>query len=208
MTRQSQPSESDDAISLKDPVLAGFLAWLIPGLGHFYQGRIAKGLLFFVCILGTFSYGVVLGGNSDVGWGRVVYASLERGNVRLPYFCQIGAGLPAMPALVQAMRIRSGKAAIWGGFMAPPSFSESQSLHNRPTLNELHSKLDRYFELGTVYTMIAGLINILAIYDACAGPVLSVREEDDGEQEDPKKTEKGKDSPELSQDTPDQKQRP
>ena len=25
--------------------------------------------------------------------------------------------------------------------------------------------------MGTVYTMIAGLLNILAVYDACCGPV-------------------------------------
>ena len=31
--------------------------------------------------------------------------------------------------------------------------------------------LPHYFEMGTVYTMIAGLLNILAVYDACCGPV-------------------------------------
>ena len=31
--------------------------------------------------------------------------------------------------------------------------------------------LPHYYELGTVYTMIAGLLNILAVYDACCGPV-------------------------------------
>jgi hypothetical protein len=31
--------------------------------------------------------------------------------------------------------------------------------------------LNRRFDLGTVYTVIAGLLNILAIYDAFAGPV-------------------------------------
>ena len=37
----SQPS-----LDLKNPGLAAFLAWLIPGLGHIYQGRILKGVLF------------------------------------------------------------------------------------------------------------------------------------------------------------------
>jgi hypothetical protein len=42
-------SESDQVceIELRNPVLAGFLSWVIPGLGHVYQGRCAKGLLFF-----------------------------------------------------------------------------------------------------------------------------------------------------------------
>ena len=65
-------STSDDStveIDLKDPRLAAFLAWLVPGLGHIYQGRTGKGVLFFVCIVGTFFYGMYIGG------GRVVYAS-------------------------------------------------------------------------------------------------------------------------------------
>ena len=41
--------------------------------------------------------------------------------------------------------------------------------------------LPHYFEMGTVYTMIAGLLNILAVYDACCGPVPaeSVKKEDE-----------------------------
>ena len=49
--------ESVVEIDLKDPRLAAFLAWLVPGLGHIYQGRTGKGVLFFVCIVGTFFYG-------------------------------------------------------------------------------------------------------------------------------------------------------
>ena len=39
------------------------------GMGHVYQGRTGKGILFFVCVLGTFFYGLYLGG------GKVVYAA-------------------------------------------------------------------------------------------------------------------------------------
>lgn len=41
------------------------------------------------------------------------------------------------------------------------------------TLDELHKELGDGFELGTAYTMIAGLLNILAIYDAWGGPVFA-----------------------------------
>ena len=40
----AQPIEID----LKEPWLAALLAWLVPGLGHIYQGRTGKGILFFV----------------------------------------------------------------------------------------------------------------------------------------------------------------
>src|SRR3954447_17767056 len=86
-------------VQLKDPALAAFLAWLIPGAGHLYQGRTAKGLLFMVCILGAFFYGLILGDY------KVVYASWEGDDKRLPYLCQVGAGLPALPALVQTYRV-------------------------------------------------------------------------------------------------------
>ena len=53
---------------------------------------------------------------------------------------------------------------------------------NQPTLDVLHKKLHRYFELGTIYTLIAGLLNILAIYDAYGGPVFVEKEEEDEEE--------------------------
>lgn len=146
-----------EEIDLKEPHWAALLGWLVPGLGHLYQGRRAKGLLFMVCILGTFFYGLFL---SD---GRAVYASWTAWDQRLPYLCQIGVGVPAMPALVQNYLVRRDKRPWLGGAMAPPA--------TRQERDDWYRELHRYFELGTVYTMIAGLLNILAIYDAFAGPV-------------------------------------
>jgi hypothetical protein len=165
-------------INLKDPVLAAFLAWLIPGLGHLYQGRIAKAILYFVCIFGLFGYGVYLGGNSDLGYGRAVYLSFRSGEEwRLPYICQLGVGLPSLPACIQAMRMNNGKAVLLNGFMAPPrseNVLENDPNINQPTLNTLQRKLNRSFELASFFTMVAGLLNVLAIYDACSGPVVPI----------------------------------
>jgi hypothetical protein len=154
----------DDAppLPLKEPLLSAFLAWLIPGAGHFYQGRTAKGLLFMTCILGTFFYGLFLGG------GRVVYASWRPEDMRLAYLCQIGVGLPALPALVQTYRVSHGKPPLFD-IMAPPSLEGAD--RGTDELARWHKELHRYFELGTAYTMIAGLLNILAVYDAWGGPL-------------------------------------
>jgi hypothetical protein len=199
VTNKPFETDSETTIELKDRGLAALLAWMVPGLGHLYQGRTAKGVLYFVCIFGTFSYGVYLGGNAELGWGRVVYASWRPGDRRLPYLCQVAVGLPAMPALVQATLVRRGKEPLWRGFMAPPSldpgnfdrFGEIEmggngGLHRagQPTIHVLHKVLHRYFELGTVYTMIAGLLNILVIYDAWGGPVFA-EDEDEGKGEEP-----------------------
>ncbi len=39
-------------------------------------------------------------------------------------------------------------------------------------------ELGDYFEIGTVFTVIAGLLNILAIYDAYGGPLIIVTPEE------------------------------
>lgn len=155
----SVASETDpvETIDLRDPAFAALLAWLVPGLGHLYQRRTAKGVLFMVCILSTFFFGLFCSN------GHAVYASWKAGDKRLPYLCQVGVGLPALPALVQTYLVRSGKEPLFGGVMAPPRDSKQ--------LDEWHRTLNKYFELGTVYTMIAGLLNILAVYDAWGGPV-------------------------------------
>jgi hypothetical protein len=160
-------------VDLKDPAVAAFLAWLIPGAGHLYQGRTAKGLLFMTCILGTFFYGLFLGD------GRVVYASWRPMDRRFPYFCQVGAGLPALPAVVQAYRNSRHQPPLFGGFMAPPALANEGAWRNLDDLAgdhpdelaALHYRLNRYFDLGTLYTMVAGLLNILVIYDAWGGPM-------------------------------------
>ena len=199
----SEPSTAP-TIDLKNQWLAGVLAWLIPGAGHMYQGRIAKGVLFFVCIVGTFFNGLYLGG------GHVVYASWRPNDKRLHYICQVGVGLPALPALVQARAVQPPwpKSPWWDGFMAPPMLPgeivpreravEGQShsvdgfrlaeqwradardaanLSERYVVNQFDEKsaweedAHQYFQIGELYTMLAGLLNLLVIFDAAFGPL-------------------------------------
>ena len=59
--RVAEAEESVLEIDLRRPGIAALCAWLVPGAGHIYQGRIGKGLLFAVCILGTYGAGFVIG---------------------------------------------------------------------------------------------------------------------------------------------------
>ncbi|MEO2045316.1 MAG: DUF6677 family protein [Pirellulales bacterium] len=183
--------ESVDSIEidLHQPWLAALLAWALPGLGHIYQGRTGKGLLFFVCVLGTFVYGLYLGG------GKVVYASVPgEPQYRWQYWCQLGVGLPAAPALVQRRRVLNHQQPLWSGLMAPPRLQpvetkdDSQHISIQPDeLGKWTVDLHPRFELGTVYTVIAGLLNILVICDAYAGPlVLAHRQEKPTQREEKK----------------------
>jgi len=156
--------ENDEiVVNLKDPAIAGVLAWLLPGAGHWYQHRRAKAVIFFVCIFGTFMYGMFL------GEGRVVYAQWDGPEFRrYPFLCQAAVGLPSLPAVLLAW---SGGESFFGTkWYVPPAIIGGKS----PELDELHLRLNRRFELGTVFTMIAGLLNVLAIYDAVCGPAYSV----------------------------------
>ena len=90
-------SNESQSIQLKDPLVAGVLAWLVPGLGHFYQGRNAKGALFAICILGTFLYGLYLGGSKEVGWGRAVYFSFRTTIGDFPGYARSESVFPPFP---------------------------------------------------------------------------------------------------------------
>ncbi|GIW93981.1 MAG: hypothetical protein KatS3mg110_2022 [Pirellulaceae bacterium] len=178
----TSPSQSVTAgrpqVDLRNPVLAAILAWLWPGAGHLYQRRYAKGWIFMAAILVTYFWGLFMGG------GHVVYASFSKEDRRWQYFCQLGVGLPALPALVQTYRVfKLNKPPLFGDFMAPPhpvipNFDDQ--------LAEWHRTYHQFFELGTLYTMVAGLLNILAIYDAYAGPFIhqpsrAKKKEEDGQ---------------------------
>jgi hypothetical protein len=159
MSSPPASTETTLEIDLRDPYFAALLAWLCPGAGHLYQRRHAKGILFMVCILSTYFFGLAL------GEGKVVYASWNQTDRRWQYPLQLGVGLPAAPAVVQSLVVRRGNPPLMGGFMAPPETQDQ--------LSDWHHRLNMRFELGTLYTMIAGLLNILAIWDAFGGPVIS-----------------------------------
>jgi TM2 domain-containing membrane protein YozV len=199
------PQEEGEPIivNLREPGVAAFLAWLWPGAGHFYQRRYLKGCLFMICVLSTYFIGLGL------GHGRVVYASLKKNDFRWQYGFQMGVGIPALPALAQAMKVKGGADPFFvlcerfpadyhiqdkafrriteqnnpsnygsqpehktlkDGFMAPPAGPIFQDTTD--TLGRWHYDYKHFFEIGTVYTVIAGLLNFLAIYDAFCGPAI------------------------------------
>jgi len=167
-----EPVEVFDTNQLKNPFLAAFLAWLVPGLGHWDQGRREKAVLFFVCIMSVFLFGCYLGSDSEYGVARVVYAKWNKGEKRLYFIPQAFIGLAAIPATLQESLVKEGLPPRWGGLMAPPNSPSADKPKNNPTFNDLQKRLARYFELGTIFTVIAGFMNILVVFDAVSGPVI------------------------------------
>src|SRR5262245_35604951 len=123
-------------VNLKDPRLAAFLAWLVPGLGHYYQGRRGKAVLYFVCIVGLFLAGMWMGDWKIVFW-RWVNPLRNSEDFRLWYPAQFWAGILAFPAMLQATLAYYGMNPILGGFEAEPAMD---------VINKLHSSAGRFVD--------------------------------------------------------------
>jgi hypothetical protein len=181
--------------------LAAVLSFLVPGLGQVLQGRIGKGLLFFFCIYGLFFYGMYLGSGSITLKGRHYQVT---GNVYLPdtaarnnpwglptlmanlynrpqYIGQFWVGIVAWPALYHYnFSSKAEKNPAENGEARPESlWTQIQSYQKTPTeeaLNAINTSGGKFLELGWVYTVIAGVLNVMVIYDAYAGPAFPRKE--------------------------------
>lgn len=187
-------SEPSEAPPRQYSLFAGLLSYLVPGLGQIYQGRITKGLLFFVCLYSMFFLGMYLGNWSNVyllDEGRTV-DSAGRISTRLPriilirwpsnstdqrhwselkgplagvghrpqFAGQFWIGIAAWPAIWQYYH-HDGKPTFLGEFQREPRNED---------LNEMQKNSNKVWDLAWVYTVIAGVLNVLVIYDAFAGP--------------------------------------
>jgi hypothetical protein len=92
------------------------------------------------------------------------------------YLGQFWAGVVAWPALWHYFadddRAEKGESFL-SNYEREPS---------ETALNALHTTGDRRLELGWVYTVIAGVLNILVIYDALAGPAFPLAGDQAGPQ--------------------------
>lgn len=158
-------------LALRNPRKAALLAWVFPGLGHFYQGRTGKGWLYATCILSLYFLGFALGEGKIVYW-RWVNPLNNPEKFCLHYVGQFFVGLPALPALIQGTLRYFDLQPILGGFMAEPP---------QNVINGLHPRLGKLVEIGTIYTTVAGLLNVLAIYDAYEGPAYTDAEEEEAQ---------------------------
>jgi hypothetical protein len=149
-------------------IFAGILSYLIPGLGQISQGRVGKGLMFLAILLGMFFLGQAMG-----DW-RNVYMPLPDDNDKnaLPrplasvynrwhFAGQVWIGIAAWPAIMQ---FYGWPVPFWPELQRPPNFDDEQRI------NEFMTRSDKTPDLGWVYTVVAGMLNILVIYDAIMGP--------------------------------------
>jgi hypothetical protein len=132
---------------------------------------VGKGVLFLVCLYGLFFYGMYLGNWKNVyipdssrvnnPWGLKTPVVANLWN-RLQFVGQFWIGVAAWPAILQynAYDERQERGPVFGTFQRAPSEAE---------INKLQIESDKSWDLGWVCTVVAGVLNILVIYDAYAG---------------------------------------
>jgi|SRR5579883_97541 len=172
----STPTTDPPLPPVKLDPLAALLSFLIPGLGQVYQGRVGKGLLFFGGLYLLFFYGMWMGqwrnvwlpDASDLPDTTFAGQNLEGVPKALwyrPQFLgQFWIGIAAWPAVYQYAVYDSTKDS-------GPIFGKFERTPNEKQLNELQRNGTKRWDLGWVYTVIAGVLNLLVIYDALAGPM-------------------------------------
>lgn len=177
------PTAPASSSSLLRPpsILAAVLSYLIPGLGQIVQGRVGKGLLFMVSLLGMFQLGLAMGNYRNVYVPREDpqdpsvpqnlrgYGALTGVVMRWHFAGQFWIGIAAWPALYQFYEYpmpREDENPFVYNYQRGP-----KNIHDRNVINADIQRRDKSPDLGWVYTVIAGMLNVLVIYDAFAGPV-------------------------------------
>ncbi|HEX3313704.1 MAG TPA: DUF6677 family protein [Gemmataceae bacterium] len=167
-------------------LIAGFLSFLVPGLGQIVQGRVTKGLMFLVLLLTLFHVGHAMGNYQNVylpppeppppgapplNLGQALYNSVV--TQRLPFAGQVWIGVAAWPALLQYFDYMPAAAEERYPFLKTYMRAPRNEPGADPTeaaVNDFIRNSDKLPDVGLIYTIIAGVLNILVIYDAYAGP--------------------------------------
>jgi hypothetical protein len=143
--------------------LAGFLAWLIPGLGHYWLGQRALGVVFFIAISAPYWTGMALGGLLDS-------ASLRTNAWLVAAAMGVGGYTPPCVLASSAIESRALRDAGLNRAPNPMSASAAERDQHRRYLS-VRAPYMSFFpgsDVAQIYVAAAGLLNLLAILDAIA----------------------------------------
>ncbi len=168
--------------------------------GRRFKGGLFMGVILFTLVVGMWLGGgrVVYASwvPRNLAPGRPLVARIDRWS----FVCQAAVGIVGLPALLQTMSLHGSglEPMLPGAFLAPPLVPrqlvardyaerlikrdpdiEREDFIDRPPVRESrfdqlslwHRQLGRWFDIGTLWTMLAGMLNLLVIYDAWAGPM-------------------------------------
>lgn len=147
-----------------DPV-AMVLAWVLPGLGHWYLGEKQRARLIAAGILGLFVGGILIGGinavdrKEDTIWfvGQAIVGPAAFG---VDYVHQNYLKVKAKDPVTGKETVRSARPDEVRGPDGWPVQAQPGQLPPSSV------SLGRMNELGTLFSTIAGMLNLLVIIDA------------------------------------------
>lgn len=195
---------SSSSITIKpSPFLVGLCAWLVPGGGYLLIGQRARGLCIGISIVLLFLMGILIGGiriMDPPGWGQYGYMTLlfqrylrtSSGEMVYSYRLEpedqneeehphpersdreLGWALRADP-----MSEIGEKPWYVGQVLCGPITLAASALSVREARQGVTVSHARSWELGELYTAVAGMLNLLVLIDAvyrAAAPAGSVSE--------------------------------
>ena len=110
---------------MDNPYLIGIISWLIPGLGHLIQGRMARGIIIGSIIWTMFIIAIISGGAYYPGFGFKDGTLLYLLNI----FARLGNGLGALISFFLSINPPPNVAA-WATFEYGGRFLEIAGLLN------------------------------------------------------------------------------
>ncbi len=142
------------------PFVAGILAWVVPGAGHVYLGRTVRGIVLCICINGLFWSGVAFGGVFTV----------DREQERWWYMAQMMTGISGAASwhLQKNARMQVAKQAETRRADAEAE-GRNLKIEEAETDIKVESQLSLTYPAAVVsraYSGIAGMLNLLCIFDA------------------------------------------
>jgi hypothetical protein len=160
--------------TLEGPTATGYLAiilaWAVPGLGHLLVGEKGRGILFAVVIHGLFALGMIIGGIRAInppdqpiwtytqyltGWPMLVAARVEKD--WMPQANQHGS---KFDQLMQEYESQRPTPADDG--QIPQRQAYAQKMFAKYPILTYHPKVQ---DVGSVYCGIAGMLNLLVMFD-------------------------------------------
>lgn len=150
------------------PLLAILLAWLVPGAGHLYIGRTVRGIIIFVTITATFWAGIAMGGVMTV----------DRQNEGWWFVADMLTGVNGLVGWrLQSRvydRITGDPDVDWrppGGY-DPAAWRVTQI--DKKLAKEGLALVAPTETIARAYAGVAGMLNLMCIFDACILAVMGV----------------------------------
>jgi len=153
------------------PFVALLAAWLVPGAGHVYLGRVARGVIIFVVVSGLFWTGMAIGGVMTVDYDTE----------RWWFAADMFTGVHGLAGWYRHRRVFADYSA--DPSIGPPVPSDPGQAQRRHFAVEDRLAKDGIAlvhptdTVARAYAGIAGLLNLMCIFDAVVLSLMGVRGE-------------------------------